>query len=1530
MKRFFLTWVVMALCAVSSTALAYDITFNDINYNYINGGEELEVTHGYYFDSIVIPEKVTYDNKTMKVTSIGELAFSGCSALSSVTIPNSVTSIGEEAFSGCYALTSVTIPNSVTSIGEKAFSGCRSLTNVTIPGSVTSIGDYAFYSCSGLKSLTIPNSVTSIGDYAFCNCSGLTSVTIPESVTSIGDYTFDCCIRLTSVTIPNSVTSIGRSAFEYCSGLTSVTIPNSVTSIGEQAFSGCSSLTDVIIPGSVTSIGDYAFYDCSGLTSVTIPESVTSIGSWAFWLCSGLTSVTIPNSVTSIGDRAFSGCSKLKLVIIPNSVTSIGEEAFSGCSGLTSVAISNSVTEIRSSTFYGCSGLTSVAIPNSVTSFGNSAFSGCSALTSVIIPNSVTSIGEEAFSGCSALTSVTIPNSVTEIRNSTFYGCSSLTSVTIPNSVTSFGNSAFSGCSSLTDVIIPERVTSIGEEAFSGCSSLTNVYYDAESVPKTGNNAFLSSNIGNATLYVPLNAVNNYKATSPWSGFKTIDAIDGLISPGKYYLQLEGTNKYLAAANDWGTQASLNDTGIDIILERYDSNPDAFKLNTNINNNITDFYLNIADNSSIYCDQPKGKWHFINMEDGTYALTMDDENYLGHDENYSKLTLTKERTRWRLVTEEERKAAMSKASSNNPIDATFLLPCANFGRNDTRIEAWMGKPKRNGNARNMNGEKYNTTCDVYQILTGLPIGWYKVKMQGFYREGADENGQITSVVELRKSGQEHLYAQFYANYKSMPVQSIFDCAGQCGTTGLSSEFGCIPNSQSDASAYFDAGLYEHELMVYVDNGELRIGVRKETVVARDWTCFDNFRLIYMGNESVNFDITSQKIVSNWYANGSMEPYSGLDEMHVNHYQPGNLDRSGIDTEVTDNKEFIFNLLSGFKNGTGKEVTIVFDIDKYNQGITQDGLSGRSYTMTATNDMVYASYNGSTFPVVRLMDKYKDKEGRWIEFQNNDFANDLLNAAPIFNADGKTTDAFFTEMTLTSKHGVPMNLTGDTDFRVRYLRPIDIAHVHTGKAYMKDGAEAGYDAIHTAEIFTFTDWRQTMPFGYNIENQPTRETWMQFYGIREIYFNMDEVESDSEGKVEPLEDPNLDLAIAYRTPREELYDDRERFRNHIGFVRYQNNGGAVGSYNLFIPFHIVHNWGEVVIRVQVPIVGTFDDEKNIRWLDVEDILATSVVLNKTEMNLAIGRTEQLTATVEPTDATNRNVTWRSTDVTVVTVDHDGLVTAVGNGKAQIIATTADGSNKTASCFVTVSLPGDVNGDGKVNGADIVAVINYVLNNSTDTRGDVNNDGKVNGADIVAVINYVLNFTGVKAAQPWLLQAPSDEAAEMSASCTHEGIALDLAGGTAFTAFQMMLSLPEGVSLNSVQGSRERLDKHELLFQHQADGRYLVLGYAADNRCIEGTTGRLLSLLTDKKVNGTAVLSDILLFTPKATTKQLPALSIDVTTGVEELEDGQLNTTNDGHIYDLGGRLVLSSDDYERHPEILRTGIYVRNGHKFVVK
>ncbi|WP_317510923.1 leucine-rich repeat domain-containing protein [Segatella copri] len=171
---------------------------------------------------------------------LGYAAFSGCSGLTSLTIPSSVTSIGESAFSGCSGLTSLTIPSSVTSIGESAFYGCSGLTSLTIPSSVTSIGESAFYGCSGLTSLTIPSSVTSIGESVFFGCSGLTSFTIPSSVTSIGESVFFGCSGLTSFTIPSSVTSIGWGAFCGCSGLTSIYVyTEKLPNMGSDVFAGC-------------------------------------------------------------------------------------------------------------------------------------------------------------------------------------------------------------------------------------------------------------------------------------------------------------------------------------------------------------------------------------------------------------------------------------------------------------------------------------------------------------------------------------------------------------------------------------------------------------------------------------------------------------------------------------------------------------------------------------------------------------------------------------------------------------------------------------------------------------------------------------------------------------------------------------------------------------------------------------------------------------------------------------------------------------------------------------------------------------------------------------------------------------------------------------------------------------------------------------------------------------------------------------------------------------------------------------------
>ena len=271
------------------------------------------------------------------VTSIGDGAFEGCSSLQ-FNEHGGAKYLGNEVnpYVVLYDVTDTSVMSfeimaQTKIIYDGAFSGCSGLTSVTIPDSVTSIGEYAFSGCSGLTSIEIPDSVTSIGSYTFLNCSGLTSVTIPDSVTSIGEYAFAGCSGLTSVTIGNSVTSIGSRAFSGCSGLTSITIPDSVTGIGYGAFAGCSGLTSITIPfvgekadGTGSTSFDYIFvysdYDVPESLKEVIITGGESIADGAFEGCTSLTTVTIPDTVTTLGDNVFEGCTSLEKIIFNGTI----------------------------------------------------------------------------------------------------------------------------------------------------------------------------------------------------------------------------------------------------------------------------------------------------------------------------------------------------------------------------------------------------------------------------------------------------------------------------------------------------------------------------------------------------------------------------------------------------------------------------------------------------------------------------------------------------------------------------------------------------------------------------------------------------------------------------------------------------------------------------------------------------------------------------------------------------------------------------------------------------------------------------------------------------------------------------------------------------------------------------------------------------------------------------------------------------------------------------------------------------------
>ena len=113
------------------------------------------------------------------------------------------------AFSGCTLLTEVIVPETIKTVADYAFYYCSNLKQFTIPVTVESIGDHAFYYCYDLKSITIPDRITRIGNYAFCYCSGLERVTLGKGIIGIEGSAFSACTRLTTINIPERVTSIG-------------------------------------------------------------------------------------------------------------------------------------------------------------------------------------------------------------------------------------------------------------------------------------------------------------------------------------------------------------------------------------------------------------------------------------------------------------------------------------------------------------------------------------------------------------------------------------------------------------------------------------------------------------------------------------------------------------------------------------------------------------------------------------------------------------------------------------------------------------------------------------------------------------------------------------------------------------------------------------------------------------------------------------------------------------------------------------------------------------------------------------------------------------------------------------------------------------------------------------------------------------------------------------------------------------------------------------------------------------------------
>lgn len=437
--------------------------YGDFEYEVLDDGTAAITKYTGTAANVAIPSRIGEIN----VSTIGENAFSNCESIQEVSVAYEDDDTGESnpyphfviedgAFLGCTNLQFIGGFYGV-SVGARAFFGCTSLIHIGFTSGAgdglmwePEIGDEAFMGCVSLKGVDLYEGnhiIGHIGNRAFMGCTSLTSVSSVSYILNIGEQSFSGCENLTSVSIEtHDMLNIGSQSFLGCTNLKSASMSSyNALNVGSRAFSGCENLTELELLAETVSIDEGAFEACKALSSMVIPSTMTSIESKMFDGCIGLVDVLIPKNVTDIKENAFNGCVNLR------------EVYYSGVEEQWDSMVREPGNEILSDT--------NVQIHyNDDDRINNYGYVGSSDGTIMIAKY----IGSD--------TVAEIPSKLFDKEISTvahaFKNCSDLTRVIISEGIRSIWDS-FENCSGLTDIFLPASV-----EIFNfgkGCSKLENI-----------------------------------------------------------------------------------------------------------------------------------------------------------------------------------------------------------------------------------------------------------------------------------------------------------------------------------------------------------------------------------------------------------------------------------------------------------------------------------------------------------------------------------------------------------------------------------------------------------------------------------------------------------------------------------------------------------------------------------------------------------------------------------------------------------------------------------------------------------------------------------------------------------------------------------------------------------------------------------------------------------------------------------------------------------------------------------------------
>ena len=429
------------------------------------------------------------------VTEIGSNSFSECLGIKGVldlSQCDKLTSIGYLAFYGCSKLLGVRLPKNLTKIDSSAFSSCIGLSGIldmSACNKLVSLGSSAFYGCSNISSIRFPKNIKTIGPSCFSNCyniAGTVDMSGCTELQKIENSIFSSDKKIQTVKLPPNITEIADSAFLKCSGLTEIKLPESLTKIGNKAFGECTALAAVEFGNSdilIATGNDASFYNDRDIIKLTVLKGNINFKCSNVFpaSCQKIKTLILGDGVTGIGASAFSSCNGIEGTLnLGNcrALTAIGNGAFNSCYGITGVQFPASLQTLGESTFYGCNGINTIidlSQCTSMQSIGKSAFYNCTKITGVKFPQSLTSIGSYAFYQCVALEGMVDLSSCLDLKiidEKLFQGCGLISGLKLPKTITTIGASAFENCKKIdaVDLSACADLTTIGVQAFKSCT----------------------------------------------------------------------------------------------------------------------------------------------------------------------------------------------------------------------------------------------------------------------------------------------------------------------------------------------------------------------------------------------------------------------------------------------------------------------------------------------------------------------------------------------------------------------------------------------------------------------------------------------------------------------------------------------------------------------------------------------------------------------------------------------------------------------------------------------------------------------------------------------------------------------------------------------------------------------------------------------------------------------------------------------------------------------------------------------------